>query len=79
MLAHKNLITNLFLSLLKCISQQTPSQLWISGKASTRLCSLQRIATNNIPLKQQVVGMACDAFWIEKNTCIFSTSHGPSS
>jgi hypothetical protein len=26
--------------------------------------------------KQQVVGMACDAFWIEECTCFLSTSHG---
>jgi hypothetical protein len=31
---------------------------------------------NNIPWKQQVVGMACDAFWIEKCTYLLSTSHG---
>jgi site-specific DNA-cytosine methylase len=31
---------------------------------------------NNIPWKQQVVGMAYDAFWIEKCTCLLSTSHG---
>jgi hypothetical protein len=32
---------------------------------------------NDIPWKQQVVGMACDAFWIEKYTCLLSASHGP--
>jgi hypothetical protein len=34
---------------------------------------------NNIPWKQQVVGMTCDAFWIEKCTYLLSTNHGPSS
>ncbi len=33
----------------------------------------------NIPWKQQVVGMACDAFWIEECICFLSTSHGPGS
>ncbi len=31
---------------------------------------------NNIPWKQQVVGMACDAFWIEECTYFLSASHG---
>jgi hypothetical protein len=31
---------------------------------------------NIIPWEQQVVGMACDAFWIEECTCLFSASHG---
>jgi hypothetical protein len=34
---------------------------------------------NNIPWKQQVVGMAYDAFWIEECICLLSVSHGPSS
>jgi hypothetical protein len=34
---------------------------------------------NDIPCKQQVVGMTFDAFWIEKCTCLFSSSHGPGS
>jgi hypothetical protein len=34
---------------------------------------------NGIPWKQQVVGMACDAFWIEKCTYLLSASHGPGS
>jgi hypothetical protein len=34
---------------------------------------------NNIPWKQQVMGMACDAFWIEECTCLLSMNHGPSS
>jgi hypothetical protein len=34
---------------------------------------------NDIPWKQQVVGMACDAFWIEECTYLLSTSHGPGS
>jgi hypothetical protein len=29
----------------------------------------------DIPWKQQVVGMACDAFWIEECTCLFSANH----
>jgi hypothetical protein len=31
---------------------------------------------NNIPWEQQVVGMDCDAFWIEECTYFLSTSHG---
>jgi hypothetical protein len=31
---------------------------------------------NGIPWKQQVVGMACDAFWIKECTCLFLASHG---
>ncbi len=34
---------------------------------------------NGIPWKQQVVGMACDAFWIEECTCLLLASHGPGS
>jgi hypothetical protein len=33
---------------------------------------------NEIPWKQQVVGMACDAFWIENYTYFLSATHGPS-
>jgi hypothetical protein len=32
---------------------------------------------NGIPWKQQVVGMACDAFWIEECTCLPLANHGP--
>jgi len=39
----------------------------------------ERSQGNNIPWKQQVVGMACDAFWIEECTCLLSMNHGPSS
>jgi hypothetical protein len=31
---------------------------------------------NDIPWKQQVGGMACDAFWIEECTYLLSASHG---
>jgi hypothetical protein len=31
---------------------------------------------NDIPWKQQVMGMACGAFWIEKCTCLLSANHG---
>jgi hypothetical protein len=34
---------------------------------------------NDIPWKQQVVGMPCDAFWIEECTYFLSMSHGPGS
>jgi len=34
---------------------------------------------NDIPWKQQVVGMACDAFWIEECTCFLLANHGPGS
>jgi hypothetical protein len=34
---------------------------------------------NNIPWKQQVMGMACDAFWIKECIYFLSASHGPSS
>jgi hypothetical protein len=27
-------------------------------------------------LEQQVMGMACDAFWIEKYTCLLLANHG---
>ncbi len=39
----------------------------------------ERLQENSIPWKQQVVGMACDAFWIEECTCLLLASHGPSS
>jgi hypothetical protein len=32
-----------------------------------------------IPWKQQVVGMACDAFCIKECTCLLLASHGPGS
>jgi hypothetical protein len=41
------------------------------------LCLLQRIARKWHSMKQQVVGMACDAFWIEECTYLLSASHGP--
>jgi hypothetical protein len=31
---------------------------------------------NGIPWKQQVVGMACDAFWIEECTYLLLAKHG---
>jgi hypothetical protein len=31
---------------------------------------------NDIPWKQQVVVMACDAFWIIECTCLLSASDG---
>jgi len=38
---------------------------------------LQRIARKLHSMQAQVVAMACDAFWIEKWTCLLSTNHGP--
>jgi len=32
---------------------------------------------NGIPWKQQVMGIACDAFWIKECICLFLMNHGP--
>jgi hypothetical protein len=36
----------------------------------------ERLQENGIPWKQQVMGMACDVFWIEECTYFLSASHG---
>jgi len=38
-----------------------------------------RSQEKGIPWKQQVVGMAYDAFWIEECTCLLSANHRPCS